>query len=111
MSSAALLARLGALVVKSAGFKAEEVILALDSECSVAAIRKESGLLRPFFAHRAAEINDALKEMKKHCTKVSPMVAVAGQHNPADAATRDQASVMDISPTSSWQCGPRFVQR
>ena len=110
MSSAALLARLGALVVKSAGFKAEEVILALDSECSVAAIRKESGLLRPFFAHRAAEINDAIKEMKKHCTKVSPLVAVAGQHNPADAATRDQASVMDISPTSSWQCGPRFVQ-
>ena len=110
MSSAALLARLGVLVVRSAGFTAEEVVLALDSECSVAAIRKKDGLLRPFFAHRAAEIEDAMMEMKKHCCKVSPMVAVAGQHNPADAATRDQASIVDISPTSSWQCGPRFAQ-
>ena len=52
MSSAALLAKLSILVIKSVGFSPREVVMALDSECSVAALKKRDGLLKPYFAHR-----------------------------------------------------------
>ena len=110
MSSAALLARLTLLVLRASGFRPQETVMALDSECSVAALKKKDGLLRPFFSHRAAEVNDALLEMKSICPLVQPVLAVRGEDNPADLATRGLATASDLGPASSWQRGPPFLQ-
>ena len=110
MSSAALLGRLTLLVLRSAGFQPEETLMLLDSECTVAALQRREGTLKPYFAHRTAEVAEAIEAMKLLCPLVHPMQAVAGHHNAADIATRGQASVSDISPSSAWQQRPDFLQ-
>ena len=103
MSSAALLGRLTVLVARNAGFKPAEVVLGLDSECTVAALQRRGGTLKPYFAHRAAEVEDALVELRQQ--------AIQGEENPADIGTRGRATVLDLSPTSRYQRGPDFLQR
>ena len=102
MSVAALMARLMLLDLHSSGFKAAEVVMALDLECSVAALQKAHGLLRPFFVHRSAEVHEALRKMRRLCKQVLPVVAIRGTQNRADIATRGRAMVADISPESRW---------
>ena len=110
ISSAALLSRLALLVARVCGFTPVEIVMALDSECSVSALTRYKGLLKPYFAHRAAEVNEAVKELQNLCPSVNPMVAIPGEENPADIGTRSRATEVDISPTSRWQCGPEFLQ-
>ena len=111
MSSAVLLGRLMLLVLRSAGFQPEETLMLLDSECSVAALQRRDGTLRPYFAHRTAEVAETIDAMKLLCPVVHPMQAVAGRHNAADIATRGSASVRDITTGSAWQQGPDFLQQ
>ena len=98
MLAAALMARFVLVVLRSSGFKAVEVVMALDSEGSEAALQKADGLLRRFFAHRAAEMDEALKKMKRLCKKVLPVAAIHGTQNPADIA--------NFVPTISPHHGP-----
>jgi hypothetical protein len=111
MSSAALLARLMVLVARSCGFKAKKVVMALDSECTVAALQKRDGVLKPYFSHRAAEIEDAIQELRALGSKVEPMVALPGEENPADLGTRGNATALDLAPASRYQQGPVFLQK
>ena len=110
MSSATLAARITLLVVRGAGFRTKEVVIALDSECSVAALQKRDGLLKPYFAHRAVEVAEARQELGRLCPVVGEVVAVSGSQNPADIATRGRAAPVDISPTSRWQQGERWMK-
>jgi hypothetical protein len=110
MCSAGLVARLALLVARSAAFKPAEVVLALDSECSVAALQKRVGVLRPFFANRAAEVEESMSGLRRLCPVVGPMVAIPGHMNPADIGTRGRATPGDISPSSMFQRGPDFLQ-
>jgi hypothetical protein len=110
MSSAGLAARLALLVARSAAFKPVEVVVALDSECSVAALQKRAGILKPFFANRAAEVEESMSGLRRLCPAVGPIVAIPGHMNPADIGTRDRATPADISPSSMFQRGPDFLQ-
>ena len=62
--------------------------MALDSELSVAMLQKADSLLRPFFVHRAAEVHEALKEMKRLYKKVLPVAVIRGTQNLADIANK-----------------------
>ena len=53
ISSGALLSRLALLVARVCGFKLVKIVIALDSECSVSALTRYKGLIKPYFAHRA----------------------------------------------------------
>ena len=83
--------------------------MALDSECVVAALQRRSGLLKPFFAHGAAEIEDNIREMRKLCPSVGHMLAIPGEENPVDIATRGTVDMVDISLSSTWQKGPKIA--
>ena len=111
ISSGALLSRLALLVARVCGFKLVKIVIALDSECSVSALTRYKGLIKPYFAHGAGEVNEAVTELQNICPSVDPMVAIPGEENPADIGTRSSATEVDISPTSRWQCGPEFLQQ
>ena len=111
MSLAALLARLMLLVARNSGFKPVEAVMALDSECSVALLQRRDVILRPYFAHRSAEVSDVMVKLQQLIQKVRPMVGVPGDENPADLGTRGKAKALDISPTSRYQLEPAFLQK
>jgi hypothetical protein len=110
MCAADLMANLTWEVARSAGFRPAEVVMALDSECTVAALRRRNGLLKPFFAHRAAEVEDAMIGLRGLCSVISPIAAIPGHLNPADIGTRASATPEDIGPSSIFQKGPVFLQ-
>ena len=99
ISLAALLSRLALLVLENCGLRPRAVFMALDCECVVAALQRCSGLLKPLFAHRAAEIDDNIKEMRKLCFSVDPKFS--GEENPVDIATRGTADVA-YTPREKW---------
>ena len=82
-----------------------------NSMCLIGAVRKSTGVLKPFIANRVSEvkrIRDCLKELTDH---LSPIHHVPGTENPADLGTCGLARMQDLGPGSMWQEGPGFLRQ
>ena len=79
-----------------------EVIQVIDSMCSLATLQNETSMLREYMANRANEILSV--------TNVENIYHVRSKLNISDLATRTDAVVEDISPSSDWQKGPSWMR-
>ena len=84
----------------------------LDSECTIAAVDSEHGLLKCYLANRRATIQHAFSDWKqKHPDLVvEDLQHIPGPLNPADLATRNTCSAEDMGAGSLWQQGPNFLK-
>ena len=104
-----VLLRLTKTVVKAVDFKFEEVVLASDSECVLAALEKHGASMLPFFSNRVAEIHATLKDIGEICPNTGQILHVPGIYNPSDIGTRSNVRMKDIDKESRWQKGPSFL--
>ena len=88
----------------------EKVIMAGDSECSLAAILNPGSLLKPYFQNRVSEFHENVKKLASLVDEVEPVWWIEGKLNPADLGTRGHATAADISSGSIWQTGPSFLK-
>jgi hypothetical protein len=77
-----------------------------DSECTIAAVECEDGVLQTWFANRVAEILDHMASWEAAGVTVDPLHHWPGLRNIADIATKGKAELQDVSPSSEWQRGP-----
>ena len=111
MQSLIMMMRLILTAVKSLPFKVERVVVALDSQCSIAATEKSGGLLGPYFANRVNEYYQLRGEIEELVDFAEPLQHVPGELNvSADMCTRGRAKADDLRPDSPWQGGPAFLR-
>ena len=73
-----------------------------DSMCSLGALQKMDGILKPYFANQASEIrwlHEQLEEVTEHLELVHH---IAGSSNPANLGTRGQTRIQDLGPGKVW---------
>ena len=92
MQSAVLGARLAATVRKHSPWKFQNVYHIVDSECTLATLKKETTALRPYMGNRASECLES--------SKVEDWFCVKSHDNIADLGTRENAKIEDILETS-----------
>ena len=76
--------------------------------CSVGALRKSDGLLKPYFTNRTSKIKRIRTRLEEIVGCLMPVHHIAGNINHADLGTCGQAKMQDLGPTSVWHKGPRF---
>ena len=101
------LARLITGLLEGLPYKPASIFIGLDSECIISAMEAQDKVLEIWFANRVAEIQDHLDSWKRKGIEVEAIHHWPGLGNIADLATKGKATVNDIGPGSSWQCGPR----
>ena len=112
MNGLVLGTKLGDLALSSMKEAPSRVTFCLDSECTIAAVDSENGLLKPYLANRRAVVKGKLEEWKishPH-TEFENLQHIAGTLNPADLPTRSNCSAQDVGMDSTWQNGPTFLQ-
>ena len=90
--------------------KPGQVVMAGDSQCTIAALEKSGGLMQMFFTNRTSEIARNFAEARE----IAPMediMHVPGEENPADIPTRGEATKVDLRPGSIWLTGPAFLHK
>ena len=99
------------LALRSLPEKPEKVTICLDSECTIAAVDSDNGILRCYLANRRATYLGALKDWKDSYpdTEFEDLQHVAGVLNPADLLTRGACQLSDLGMDSDWQKGPAFL--
>ena len=104
-------AKLLDLALRSLPEKPEQVTICLDSECTIAAVDSENGILKSYLANRRATYLGALKDWKESYpeTGFEDLQHVAGVLNPADLLTRGACQMSDLGINSDWQKGPAFL--
>ena len=111
MQSLVMMMRLILTAVRALPFKIGRVVMALDSQCSIAATEKSGGILGPYFANRVSEYYRLRDEIEDLVGQVEPLQYIPGELNiSADMCTRGKAGIGDILPGSSWQEGPSFLK-
>ena len=89
-------------------FPTASVSVFTDSLCSIGAIKKQGGTLRPFFANRVSEIGRLREQLEEQTGELCPVEHVPGDINPADVGTRGLVGPNDLGILSMWQQGPGF---
>ena len=111
MQSLVMLMRLILVAVSSLPSRIEKVIMALDSQCSIAATEKSGGLLGPYFANRVNEYHQLKSQVEALVGEVEPLQYIPGELNvSADMCTRGKADVKDMFSGGVWQEGPAFLK-
>ena len=67
-----ILLRITHCLVEAAAFKAQRIVLATDSECAIAALKKPGASLAPFFANRVSEAMELFKRIEEDAKNLSP---------------------------------------
>ena len=111
LQSLVVTSRVFVTVARAVEHKISRVIHASDSECSLAALQKSGGVLKPFFQNRVSEYHENLKELESLVDVVEPALKVETKDNPADNSTRGHATVSEIGPDSIWRRGPSFLKQ
>ena len=102
MQSAVLNTRLAKSIQTHSGLEFEEVVHVLDSMCTMAILQNDSSALREYMGNRSAEILSSTRpEMWLH---------VRSKQNISDLATRNDATIDDISSDSAWQTGTDWMR-
>ena len=96
------------MVIAALWEKPSAVILAGDSQCTIAALEKTGGLLAQYFANRTSEILTNLEEVAA-LVPLKEVFHVPGDLNPADVSTRGNAIIEDLLEESMWMSGPSFL--
>lgn len=104
--------KLTELALRSMPEMPSSLTFCLDSECTIAAVQSEHGLLRSYLANRRATIQYAFDDWKQKYPKmvVEDLQHIPGPLNPADLATRNACSAEDVGGGSLWQQGPEFLK-
>ena len=104
--------KMGDLALSSMRETPSRLTFCLDSECTIAAVDSENGLLKPYLANRRAVVKGKLEDWKiSHPeTEFEDLQHIAGTLNPADLPTRSNCSAQDVGMDSAWQNGPAFLQ-
>ena len=89
------------------------VIFGLDSECMIAAVDSEKGILMAYLANRRATILIAIRDWKERypSVEIEDFQHLAGTLNPTDLATRSLCSAEDVCESSLWQDGPNILKK
>lgn len=82
-----VLLRLVRRVVEAMADKIERVVLAVDSECVIAALKKSGNTMGPFFANRVAEAAVIMGEVREQVDVLEEVMHVSGLQNPTDLGT------------------------
>ena len=89
------------------------ITLAGDSRCTISATECMTNTLAPYFCNRVGEVlDDHIEKWKKRdpAIEVEEIQFVPGLENPADIATRGEATYEDVSFNGTWQCGPPWLK-
>ena len=108
MQGLMILLRLVLIVLKSIVEIPVTVILATDSECTISALEKTRGSLKPFLANRVSEAEELMEQIRG-ITELVDLQHIPGSVNIADLATRATACSVDVGEGSLWQTGPKFL--
>ena len=101
MSSAVMGTRVGSTLEKVSPWKFDNIYRIVDSECTLATLKKESTALKPYMGNRASECLGSSDVKEWYCVK--------SEDNIADLATREDAKIEDISEDSPWQNGKEWM--
>ena len=102
MQAAVLGVRLSSSIQKNSIWEFEKIYHIVDSECTLAIIKKDTSALREFMGNRVAEILES--------TSIEQWHHVKSTDNIADLGTRNNATVDDISEKSDWQNGGPWMR-
>ena len=97
MQSAVMGARLATTIKQNSLWDFDNVYHIVDSECTIATLRKETTALKTYMGNRASEILET--------TTVDQFLHVDTKDNIADLGTRNDGTVDRISGGSPWQIG------
>ena len=103
LQAAVLAVRLSKTIHESISFEFDDPIYISDSTCTLATLEKDSVVLNEFTGNRVTEILSY--------SDPSMWFHVKSADNIADIGTRMNATVEDITETSDWQCGPKWLRR
>ena len=78
-----------------------------DSMCSIGALAKSSGTLKPFFSNRVSEILHLREQLAGLTDLLAPVHHVAGDLNPADLGTRGAAKAPRLRTRLKMARGPQ----
>ena len=112
MNGLVLGTKLGDLALSSMRENPSRLTFCLDSECTIAAVDSENGLLKPYLANRRAVVKGKLEDWKISHPEIEfeELQHIAGTLNPADLPTRTNCSAQDVGMETTWQNGPAFLQ-
>ena len=112
MNGLVLGTKLADLALSSMRETPSSLTFCLDSECTIAAVDSENGLLKPYLANRRAVVKGKVQEWKLKYpeTDFEDLQHIAGPLNPADLPTRTNCCAQDVDMNSTWQNGPAFLQ-
>ena len=85
-------------------------MVACDSECTIAAMEKTGGLLRPYFRNRVVEVTKNLSELSE-TTVVEQIQQRTDILNPADVPTRTSGTATSVSQESQWITETDFLHK
>ena len=103
MQSAVMGTRLAATIKKHSPWEFDNIYRIVDSECTLATLKKETTALKPYMGNRTSECLDSSNVEEWYCVK--------SEDNIADLATREDAKIEDISEESQWQNGKEWMYR
>ena len=66
----------------------KKILIAGDSECTIALVETKETILKPFFANRVYEILEHFRGYRSKGVEAEPLHHVPGEENPANLATR-----------------------
>ena len=87
-----------------------EIIVAGDSECTIATIESEICSLKDWSANRVADIEEHIHYWKSMGILVPLIHHWPGERNTANLLTRGKAKEQDVTLSSEWRTGPRKLQ-
>ena len=103
MNGLVLGTKLGDLALSSMKERPSRVTFCLDSECTIAAVDSENGLLKPYLANRRAVVKGKLQEWRKKFPEIEieELQHIAGLLNPADLPTRSNCTAKEVEVNTS----------
>ena len=110
LQAVVIMMRLLMVTLQAAAFKASRVVLATDSACCVAALKKAGVSMNAFFANQVSEVRHTLAEARELAEEVEDIRFIEGKQNPADWGTRPGIRLEELGLGSTWQTGPSFLQ-
>ena len=102
MKSCVMSTRLGKDIKENGGLEVSKTTYILDSSCTLALLKKDSGALKEFMGNKVSEVlQTATPDQFFH---------VKSADNIADLGTRMDATPADADLGSEWQCGPSWLK-